>query len=181
MTQPTEFDFATANRALRLLRRAHDRWLQDLAVFDGSRFEDGLTREEAGFLLHGGAVEVLVWVRGLSDWCKNMPGYDAGHMAGKLAGARYAVNRSIHQLLDFAQVAGAMRFPLRLGQSGLFNTFAEIRWVGEQALPPEGSERRNQIPLRKEYLEHLAGQSIADTLKSLRAWFEAQVPAAGTR
>ncbi|WP_158684539.1 hypothetical protein [Amycolatopsis orientalis] len=69
-----------------------------------------------------------------------------------------------------------MRFPLRLDERGIFNTFAEVRWAGEQFLPPESSERRGQLPLRKEYLEHLAGQSVAGTLKSLRAWFEELIP-----
>ncbi|MBN9742271.1 hypothetical protein DMP23_14350 [Amycolatopsis sp. A1MSW2902] len=177
MTQPAEVDYVPAARALRLLQRAHDRCREDLAAFDGKRFEDGLTREEAGLLLHGGAVEALVWVRGLSDWCDTMPGYSARHMAG----SRYAVNRSIRQLVDFTEVAGAMRFPLRPGKSGIFTTFAEVRRAGEQFLPPEGSELRGQLPLRRAFLEHLAGQNIAGTLKSLRTWFEERVPAADPR
>ncbi|WP_406633561.1 hypothetical protein [Amycolatopsis sp. WGS_07] len=71
--------------------------------------------------------------------------------------------------------------PSRLGKSGIFNTFAEVRWVGEQFLPSEDGELRHQLPLRKAYLEHLAGQNIAETLESLRAWFEEEIPAAGSR
>lgn len=114
-------------------------------------------------------------MRGLSDWCDTMPGYSARHMAG----SRYAVNRSIRQLVDFTEVAGAMRFPLRPGKSGIFTTFAEARRAGEQFLPPEGSELRGQLPLRRAFLEHLAGQNIAGTLKSVRTWFEERLPAGG--
>ncbi|WP_370969883.1 hypothetical protein [Amycolatopsis sp. cg9] len=129
---------------------------------------------------HGTAIEALVWARGLDDWCgSRSAGYGAARdaVAGTLAGARYVVNRSVHQLAQITPAFGVMRFPLDFRSGvGIFNTFGGTRWAAEGYLPARDEERDEaQRRLRDHYLEYLAGRDVGSTLTLVRDWFERQL------
>jgi hypothetical protein len=180
------FDGGVALHALRLLQLAHDRWLSLAADLQGKRFVEVGDRDEAAALLHGYAVEVLLWARAVDDWCLGLPRYGKPTapvlatyeqarpaLEDLLEGARYAVNHSIHQLTGLTRPYGVMRFPLNTRD--IFDTFAGIRWLPEGHLPQLSEPDPTQQRFRQKYVAHMAGREMGPTLLQLRSWFEAQV------
>jgi hypothetical protein len=179
------FDFGTARRTLRQLQFAHDRWREVYAHLEDLRFEGENNREEVALRVRSPAVETITSVRALDDWClglldnKGRPtqpvlaGYEErrAEVEGLLNGARYATNRSLHQLLVPTTAYGLMRFPFN--PNHIFNTFAGVRWLAERHLPPALSENPRQQELRKDYVKHMARQDVGPTLDRLREFFEA--------
>lgn len=173
---------AAARRALRLLHRAYERWQREHDELFGIRVRDEEHREELASLLHGYAVEFLLWTRGLDDWCCGNEGGSAlpsyverrAGVEGLLDGARYVANHAVHQLVIFSRPTTAFSFPLEFPFG--FDKFATIEWLPEMCLPPEpagtsASRRR----LRQQYVDHLANQPIASTMENLRHWFAEQL------
>jgi hypothetical protein len=52
----------------------------------------------------------------------------------QLDAARYAANRSIHQIIGVTLPYGVMNFPLNI--KDIFDTYAGIRWLPAGHLPP---------------------------------------------
>ncbi|MEU0465041.1 hypothetical protein ABZ215_13640 [Amycolatopsis sp. NPDC006131] len=180
------FDSATARGTLRVLQLAHDRWQDVCARLHGLKFEDLDGREEVAHVVRGPAVETLMWARGLDDFCRGMPkngratqavldGYEAGreHLSGLVDGARYATNRSVHQLLALMRPLGAFVLPMKFPFG--FDHFGGVKWLHEQHLPPADQEQPGQGRLRVAYVNHLASRDVGPTLDALRAWFEQQL------
>jgi hypothetical protein len=177
VTDSPPYDPDTAAAGLWLLRDAHDQWLADNTEVIGERA--GPQPEHVELRLHQHAASVLTWTRALDDLCDGDPEplltYRSVRppMAPLLHGARYACNRSVHQLLTLTRVHRVMRFPLT--PSMIFNTYGTFRWVPEKLLPLPGSERPSQASSRAEYVATMAGQEIGPTLQQLRDWFEQQL------
>jgi hypothetical protein len=178
VSQP--FDMDAAQETLRLLQLAHDRWSEVYDRLVGTRFEGENTREEVSLRLRGPAVKTTMWVRALDDWCRGrasdnepeLPGYEDRRceVEGLLNAARYATNRSLHQLLALMVPRGAMVFPFN--PNDIFGTFTAVFWLREEHLPPISSEKGVQLELRKHYVEHMAWKEVGPTLDRLREWFE---------
>lgn len=172
------YDPDTAAAALWLLRDAHDRWLAEYVEVVATKGDTEHHRTIA-LRLHQHTASVLTWSRGLDDLCGREPGplpsYQAARQAQPvlLDGARYACNRSLHQLLTLTRSVGGFSwpivFPLVADEVGI------IRWAEEDLLPPFASERTDQQRIRSAYLARFAGQPVGPALAELREWFEQQL------
>ncbi|GAB3460180.1 hypothetical protein [Actinophytocola sediminis] len=178
------FDLGAARETLRLLQFANDRWREVYAHLQDVRFEGENSRREVSLRVRGPAVETIMWARALDDWCRGLPdrtgrptqpvltGYQDRRVEeeGLLKGARYATNRSLHQLLALMVPWGTMRLPLNTRD--IFGTFGGVRWLSESKLPPRSRENNGQQEIRKHYVAHLARNEVGATLDRLSRFFE---------
>ena len=146
---------------LHLLRLAHERWSATQREL-GSPELTPENRREFTLRLYGDAINVLVWARGLDDFCsaKNGPvaGYAAARpgMAATLDGARFACAHAIHQLGVTAQAVSGLVDPL----IGPLTTRSRVRWAAAELLPDDERRARG----RTSYTQTLAKRDIAPTL-----------------
>lgn len=173
-----DYDAAVATDGLWLLRDAHDHWLAEYDEVSKTRGDTEHHRTVA-LRLHQHTASVLTWARAMDDLCDGdpnpLPSYRAARppRAALLDGARYASNRSLHQLLTLTRSIGGFRFPLVMPL--IANEVGIIRWADGWHLPPLASEFPAQQVLRGKYMAAFAGRPIFATLAELREWFEQQV------
>ena len=139
VTDSPPYDPDTAAAGLWLLRDAHDQWLADNTEVIGERA--GPQPEHVELRLHQHAASVLTWTRALDDLCDGDPEplltYRSVRppMAPLLHGARYACNRSVHQLLTLTR--GGYRRPPR---------FVKQAAAPRTSPPHPGRSRRLSLP-----------------------------------
>lgn len=178
----TEFDRGVARRVVRLMQLADERWRMQYASMQGQEVSSVEHSDEVQVLLHGYAVEMLMWARGLDDWCRGkgtcdaLAGYEQAreNVRGLIEGARYVTNHAVHQLADLSRVATGFSVPFSVPLK--FDKLAAITWVTKAFLPLEAEEHDDtQRRFRQQYVEHLSGRSIDTTMTALLSWFEEQL------